>query len=267
MRCPETTRPISIHALRVEGDQARQQLNKISRGISIHALRVEGDGKVCNRGFVRPISIHALRVEGDCRSAATTANSSEFLSTPSVWRATVLKAAEEVVTEFLSTPSVWRATFSVSGDNAIVKDFYPRPPCGGRPGAQCTVIRSKRFLSTPSVWRATPRKWHNCNKASNFYPRPPCGGRPPAITIYARLSANFYPRPPCGGRQVNCSLVRAFHVFLSTPSVWRATRKGKRVVFYSLISIHALRVEGDRNHGGSPVKRLISIHALRVEGD
>ena len=33
------------------------------------------------------------------------------------------------------------------------------------------------------------------------------------------------------------------------------------------ISIHALRVEGDKAHGIAVAKSVISIHALRVEGD
>ena len=34
-----------------------------------------------------------------------------------------------------------------------------------------------------------------------------------------------------------------------------------------LISIHALRVEGDRKNLAEDLKYVISIHALRVEGD
>ena len=80
--------PISIHALRVEGDQSsvpaimlkhnfyprppgggRHKFINVKASktfISIHALRVEGDGeeiKAWLAGF--NISIHALRVEGD----------------------------------------------------------------------------------------------------------------------------------------------------------------------------------------------------------
>ena len=79
--------PISIHALRVEGDSAsaseilmfiyfyprppgggRQLLpmfDDISDDISIHALRVEGDGAWSDNRRADRISIHALRVEGD----------------------------------------------------------------------------------------------------------------------------------------------------------------------------------------------------------
>ena len=55
--------------------------------------------------------------------------------------------------------------------------------------------------------------------------------------------------------------------FLSTPSGWRATIGIPTVYTRGVISIHALRVEGDliRSAIYSPLR--ISIHALRVEGD
>ena len=55
--------------------------------------------------------------------------------------------------------------------------------------------------------------------------------------------------------------------FLSTPSGWRATAGRIAVVVYKGISIHALRVEGDRVAHRHITGDLISIHALRVEGD
>ena len=55
--------------------------------------------------------------------------------------------------------------------------------------------------------------------------------------------------------------------FLSTPSGWRATPAGDRCVAKGYISIHALRVEGDKRENGSADRGNISIHALRVEGD
>ena len=57
-------------------------------------------------------------------------------------------------------------------------------------------------------------------------------------------------------------------VFLSTPSARRATEYTKEEVQAHIISIHALREEGDGQrlyHVG--VFREISIHALREEGD
>ena len=56
--------------------------------------------------------------------------------------------------------------------------------------------------------------------------------------------------------------------FLSTPSGWRATAYAGRHWLPQVISIHALRVEGDIHPVLGIVEvRKISIHALRVEGD
>ena len=137
----------------------------------------------------------------------------------------------------------WKICSSVCGN----KNFYPRPPGGGRHFAYC-------------------RQWH---VTWYFYPRPPGGGRLSLyryhqkflkISIHAlrvegddtcstpptKRSLNFYPRPPGGGRRF------ADHL------------KADILV----ISIHALRVEGDnaQMHNTSSGK-YISIHALRVEGD
>ena len=126
-----------------------------------------------------------------------------------------------------------------------LSNFYPRPPCGGRPNGwawrqsdECISIHALRaegdaiyvtakmqriaFLSTPSVRRATGGI---C----------PSAGRP----------GNFYPRPPCGGR----------------------LSYGKGYTYAKEISIHALRAEGDRVRHRRPARHRISIHALRAEGD
>ena len=82
-----------------------------------------------------------------------------------------------VVNEFLSTPSARRATarrpaaapagqisihaLREEGDmdgffgNLVCKDFYPRPPRGGRPSGAGWSRGQSQFLSTPSARRAT----------------------------------------------------------------------------------------------------------------
>ena len=61
----------------------------------------------------------------------------------------------------------------------------------------------------------------------NFYPRPPRGGRPCKSESFLRFPiANFYPRPPRGGRR----------------------RELVQADVHFLISIHALREEGDPFH-------------------
>ena len=57
--------PISIHALREEGDSTSADSYNRAHGISIHALREEGDRPVPAQPRRHPISIHALREEGD----------------------------------------------------------------------------------------------------------------------------------------------------------------------------------------------------------
>ena len=104
-----------------------------------------------------------------------------FLSTPSARRATRPPQSWCYVEElFLSTPSARRATgpetlqrsysgisihalreegdVAIRSDNGILRNFYPRPPRGGR---------------LPQLVR--------CSKRDYFYPRPPRGGRPPAV--------------------------------------------------------------------------------------
>ena len=55
--------------------------------------------------------------------------------------------------------------------------------------------------------------------------------------------------------------------FLYSPCGWRALAPPAAVLAPELISIHALRVEGDRPPFPLRLRRCISIHALRVEGD
>ena len=55
--------------------------------------------------------------------------------------------------------------------------------------------------------------------------------------------------------------------FLSTPSARRATVIRAPLPPKLVISIHALREEGDAGTEGLTVAKAISIHALREEGD
>ena len=101
----------------------------------------------------------------------------------------------------------------------------------------------------------------------HFYPRPPRGGRlhprehllPPGdISIHALReegdffwttrpisSQYFYPRPPRGGRLRILNNFNNVELFLSTPSARRATLCRSPSTALLLISIHALREEGD----------------------
>ena len=192
--------------------------------------------------------------------------------------------------EFLSTPSARRATSRALEGAACLKNFYPRPPRGGRHRARRGYghrpeisIHALREEGDPTPTAIRSRSW-------NFYPRPPRGGRRRSGRSACRLRRDFYPRPPRGGRLHLRPSGPLLCLFLSTPSARRATfqcgRHDQQIGFLSTpsarratdlrpdtrarvgISIHALREEGDRTlpHDLGEVI-LISIHALREEGD
>ena len=56
---------------------------------------------------------------------------------------------------FLSTLSLRRATTCGGGWNEQPRYFYPRSPCGERPGCLLTMDTPNIFLSTLSLRRAT----------------------------------------------------------------------------------------------------------------
>ena len=151
--------------------------------------------------------------------------------------------------------------------SSMRQNFYPRPPRGGRPTTRCYPTTTKIFLSTPSARRATI-----------------------LLGILLRVPLNFYPRPPRGGRPRSRHQLVVILLFLSTPSARRATLQSFPFCGQSLISIHALREEGDARivcawptsfiFLSTPSARRatyvrlrhlqchsISIHALREEGD
>ena len=212
------------------------------------------------------ISIHALREEGDLRCPPTPSPTSNFYPRPP-------RGGRPIM-----------ATTQLRSSN-----FYPRPPRGGRRFKRDYSLLTTIFLSTPSARRATtqqdtPQKRYTisihalreegdravCRRPTRsiyFYPRPPRGGRQ-ELTEKLTLTPDFYPRPPRGGR-------------LKVP--WYRS-------FFTVISIHALREEGDVDRAvvlralaeflSTPSARratpgfrrsihnhLISIHALREEGD
>ena len=118
-----TFAPISIHALREEGDPEEVCRLCMRFGISIHALREEGD-KIAFGHFVVAlrISIHALREEGDANGNTIYDGVEVFLSTPSARRATCAYA--EVIRDmdgFLSTPSARRATSELQTGRGEIK--------------------------------------------------------------------------------------------------------------------------------------------------
>ena len=113
------------------------------------------------------------------------------------------------------------------------------------------------------------RQLEDCRKhlVDYFYPRPPGGGRLHTHCSRKYRVRHFYPRPPGGGR---LKLVE-YNVIDVTISIHALRVEGDKVSNTigsdPSISIHALRVEGDATEAANKAEQAISIHALRVEGD
>ena len=128
----------------------------------------------------------------------------------------------------------------------VIKNFYPRPPGGGRQDTGGEVPYLIPFLSTPSGWRATRRPSPGPFGTRYFYPRPPGGGRRLSRTTICIRTRYFYPRPPGGGRHGAARPHHSNHKYFypRPPGGGRQPAINPSLRAKS-ISIHALRVEGD----------------------
>ena len=129
----------------------------------------------------------------------------------------------------------------------------------------------------------------NRSASPHFYPRPPRGGRPhthPSPSNIMRISIHALREEGDGDLIATDTPQKKFlstpsarrathvrdaqtgaHTFLSTPSARRATMPHRPAAAGGLISIHALREEGDAVMEQQVPTSWISIHALREEGD
>ena len=146
---------------------------------------------------------------------------------------------------FLSTPSARRATGIFSflgafwgisihalreeGDRAgaptpqPARDFYPRPPRGGRLNRVKDDVIEELFLSTPSARRATTEWPQNVHEYHHFYPRPPRGGRPgQRCSNVSNDNISIHALREEGDKSWQITPVNRCK-FLSTPSARRAT--------------------------------------------
>ena len=235
--------------------------------ISIHALLAESDlFDEDDPDNLWSISIHALLAESDWQAA---------------------KALDRL------RISIHALLAESDLDHGIAlvphQHFYPRSPCGERPGRLLTVDTPYIFLSTLSLRRATCLCRPICVQQHYFYPRSPCGERPQQSRPPASRRTNFYPRSPCGERLATVGLNLVGQIFLSTLSLRRATlpicKYGDPLIFLStlslrratthhfptlhnvFISIHALLAESDLRVVDGSKSSIISIHALLAESD
>ena len=214
---------ISIHALREEGDAARASFPFGRENFYPRPPRGGRPDEAGHSSASGIISIHALREEGDRPRLAKTARRG-------VISIHALREEGDRATEVTHNTD---------------KNFYPRPPRGGRRQGLQLVKKAGGFLSTPSARRATLG-----------LPRSPTTPTKFLSTPSARRATQLKKRQTIREKK-----------FLSTPSARRATCLIWRYHDAQGISIHALREEGDEQRIRDYQAELISIHALREEGD
>ena len=151
---PSTQSGISIHSLRMEGDDTRLAHNllrlhfnplpphggrpesistRLDAGIHFNPLPPHG-GRQKEKALrtLRHISIHSLRMEGDLGRKGQAAQERDFNPLPP--HGGRRPACDDLYNIFIfqSTPSAWRETCSVSSCTPPFSDFNPLPPHGGR---------------------------------------------------------------------------------------------------------------------------------------
>ena len=127
---------------------------------------------------------------------------------------------------------------------AFLYNFYPRSPCGERPGS-FRGITSSRTISIHALL-AESDILHTAHLMELL------------ISIHALLAESdgglkaiiffiihFYPRSPCGERHSSVNTADQEARFLSTLSLRRATNRRSNYIKRQKISIHALLAESD----------------------
>ena len=203
-----------------------------------------------------------------------------FQSTPSAWRETdrICKPCGKIGT-FQSTPSAWRETCTVS-DIGIPTSTFQSTPSAWRetvPWHSATLLVI--FQSTPSAWRETDLPCHRSLHPTHFNPLPPHGGRPLSdsfvmqdrvISIHSLrmegdlvlfhflyLAFSFQSTPSAWRETImTCFSPPIYRIFQSTPSAWRETLHSVFHLLVCSISIHSLRMEGDRFRKRTGPERL-----------
>ena len=177
------------------------------------------------------------------RSVAVTARS--FQSTPSAWRET-LDSIPILYTSFpfQSTPSAWRETPGADLGRKNSRYFNPLPPHGGR--------HSSRNASSLAAIISI----HSLRMEGDL------------IDSTSQTKIRRFQSTPSAWRETTpVNQFIRYQTFQSTPSAWRETTSESSESESPNISIHSLRMEGDRSRLLLDHVSGISIHSLRMEGD
>ena len=169
------------------------------------------------------ISIHALREEGDGGHRSPRARRPISIHALREEGDPIAANQNAIFNRFLSTPSARRATLRPAFIAYAFADFYPRPPRGGRQVVHNLLLQFVA-ISIHALREEGDHGPVHLSVCHALFLSTPSARRATCVTLSGHPDYhNFYPRPPRGGRL----------------KLW-----GRSCRFH-LISIHALREEGD----------------------
>ena len=258
--------------------------------VSIRALRVEGD-TCCRRTCRNPSAFQSA----PSAWRATRNPRSGFRPRPGFNPRPPRGGRRQLAHQLADGIIVSIRALRVEGDRLTascrgsIRSFNPRPPRGGRrhhPEPEHEAVRvsiralrvegdlhfradgivEAEFQSAPSAWRATGRARASRQQMEVSIRALRVEGDLLRQSL-VRTHVSFNPRPPRGGRRIANAIRFAATTFQSAPTAWRATNGHWLESHHALVSIRALRVEGDETHMDIATLTIVSIRALRVEGD
>ena len=190
-----------------------------------------------------------------------------FLSTLSLRRATSSVNTADQEARFLSTLSLRRATAVTTLGAGSVRDFYPRSPCGERPGPGLFLCSPLR-ISIHALLAESDHRHTACRKSRS-------------ISIHALLAESdligiqlvvnhdlFLSTLSLRRATLNKANGLPGGVFLSTLSLRRATLFGHNVI-RAFVNFYPRSPCGERLYPYCKAckRNIISIHALLAESD
>ena len=170
------------------------------------------------------ISIHALRGEGDFWEAERILKPNDFYPRPP-WGGRLDNALRGIRNLDISIHALrGEGDFAALRTLTALSGFLSTPSVGRATDCPYHRYRASQFLSTPSVGRATCHMHAPTTGAPYFYPRPPWGGR--QNLLVGRVRVYLISIHALRGEGDDDMLLHFLYplLFLSTPSVGRATR-------------------------------------------
>ena len=196
----------------------------------------------CRMAHFNPLPPHGGRLCGSSLDSC----SRLFQSTPSAWRETQDKYPLLFILD-ISIHSLRMEGDERIGSEWILRRKFQSTPSAWREtsGGSVLLFMAVVFQSTPSAWRETYRSSHHrVNRCISIHSLR-MEGDPTVIFVPVGMM-KFQSTPSAWRETTRKATPKSTRLFQSTPSAWRETADIAQSFQFCRISIHSLRMEGDR---------------------